>query len=430
MRRTKDYIHNLANKIITETLEDKANEVMEKIKYGDVENAPTEFDYVAEGETCECGGKLYEGECMECGMKESEIMEKLHGNQKRLDKKPPFGKLTGADFKALRGEKNETIYEIEMSEGETCECGSKEFYEGECVECGMSKGEFMEFGSGDSDFTAGMDEEMEEGNKFTGMLKKTKKGDDFEMNGKKYKDTSNLDETLYRLNDGSESALFTENEIIDIIENIIIEQKKKEKDNIKKGVQHKGTSVYEKAFKGSGKENKEYLDSVAKKFTEYLKTGSKGKYDANPNFFPKGNGQLEKMAAKKYTMSDDGDEFLNDFMRPGMENLDYDEIHPDEDWMKDNIEGSSRTGNNPEWANAEETELGEKINKKRKANKFAQAKRQAYRKSKQPVTDGTGENSGKGVDIKLESINEKEQIKLNEEFDRMKSLIGYNNKTQ
>jgi hypothetical protein len=150
----------------------------------------------------------------------------------------------------------------------------------------------------------------------------------------------------------------------------------------------------------------------------------------NPKHFPKGNGQLEKMKTQKYTMSDDGKEFLDDFMRPGMENLDYDEIHPDEDWMKDNIEGSSRTGNNPKWANAEETELGEKINKKRKTNKYAQAKRTAYRKSKQPVTDGTGENAGKGVDIKLESTNEKQNVKLNEEFNRMVNLMNYDNKTQ
>jgi len=136
------------------------------------------------------------------------------------------------------------------------------------------------------------------------------------------------------------------------------------------------------------------------------------------------------MKAKKYTMSDDGKEFLDDFMRPGMENLDYDEIHPDEDWMKDNIEGSSRTGNNPEWANAVETDLGEKINKKRKANKYAKAKRQAYRKSKQPVTDGVGENAGQGIDIKVESIDEKKGIKLNEEFDRIKNLMSYTKKTQ
>jgi hypothetical protein len=74
--------------------------------------------------------------------------------------------------------------------------------------------------------------------------------------------------------------------------------------------------------------------------------------------------------------------------------------------------------------------LGEKISKKQKAKKFHKAKEIAYRKSKQPVTDGTGENSGSGVNIKLESVNEKQTQKLNEEFDRMKGLIGYNRKTQ
>ena len=74
--------------------------------------------------------------------------------------------------------------------------------------------------------------------------------------------------------------------------------------------------------------------------------------------------------------------------------------------------------------------MGEKINKKRKANKYAKVKRQAYRKSKQPVTDGTGESSGNGVDIKVESVNEKQVIKLTEEFDRIKNLMNYDNKTQ
>jgi len=478
MNRTKQYLNNLVNKIITETLKDKADEVMEKIK-------SSEFDYVEEEETCE-----------QCGSKD-EVMEKLHGKQHKLDKNKN-GKIDKNDFKMLRGE---------MSEGETCEqCGGGEFYEGECVECGMKKGEMLEFGTGRADFTAGMDEdyltekwkgnvkvektgehagksiseidkeikalktksekyqkegkkvpssikekmselyfakrakkdwpgkgkvdvdeEVEEGNAFSGAREKAieagKKS--FKVDGKTYPVKGDLDETLYRLVDGEESALFTENEIIDIIENIV----KEEKDNIKKGVQHKGLSTYEKAHKGSGKENKEYLDSVAKKLTEYIKDGSKGKYETNPKHFPKGNGQLEKMQAKKYTMSDDGKDFLDDFMRPGMENLDYDQIQPDEDWMKKNIEGSSETGNNPEWANAEETDLGEKINKKRKENKYAKAKRTAYRKSKQPVTDGTGENSGSGVDIKLESVDKKTE-KLNEEFQRIQQLMGYTQKTQ
>jgi hypothetical protein len=117
-------------------------------------------------------------------------------------------------------------------------------------------------------------------------------------------------------------------------------------------------------------------------------------------------------------------------MRPGMEVLVPDEIQYDEDWVSDNIKGSSRTGNNPDWANAEETELGEKINKKRKNQKYHKAKMTAYRKTSVPVTDGVGENAGKGVKIKTESIDSKTKKKLNEEFDRMKSLMGYDDITQ
>jgi hypothetical protein len=222
----------------------------------------------------------------------------------------------------------------------------------------------------------------------------------------------------------NESALFTEEEIIDIIEAIIVEE-----DNIKKGKSPAGYAAYEKSHKGSGKEEDDYMKELSKKMIDYMKDGSKGKYEMNPKHFPKGNGQLEKMKTKKYTMSDDGKDFLNDFMRPGMEDLVPEEIGYDEDWVTDNIKGSSRTGNG-KWANSEETDLGEKISKKQKAKKFHKAKEIAYRKSKQPVTDGTGENSGSGVNIKLESVNEKQTQKLNEEFDRMKGLIGYNRKTQ
>jgi hypothetical protein len=164
-----------------------------------------------------------------------------------------------------------------------------------------------------------------------------------------------------------------------------------------------------------------------KKMKDYLKDGSKGKFETEPEHFPKGNGQLAKMAAKKYTMSDDGKQFIDDYMRPDMADLVPDEIEYDQEWVGDNIKGSSRTGNNPKWANAEKTDLGDKIHKKMKDQKYRKAKLAAYRKSKQPITDGTGENSGKGVNIKLES---KETKKLNEEFDRMKGLISYDRKTQ
>ena len=227
-----------------------------------------------------------------------------------------------------------------------------------------------------------------------------------------------------------ESIQLSEEEMIDLIENIIKEQKSKET-KLRPIGKPRGLETYEKAHKGSGKENEDYIKSVAKKMKDYLKDGSKGEYETSPKHFPKGNGQLEKMKSKKYTMSKDGSDFIDDFARPGMENLDYDEIHPDENWMKDTIEGSSRTGNNPKWANAEETELGEKINKKRKENKLAKAKRMAYNKSAQPViSDKTGEGDGKGLNIKLESENVKQLKMLNEEFSKISNLISYNRKTQ
>ena len=270
------------------------------------------------------------------------------------------------------------------------------------------------------------EKEMEEGNAFTDKLRHTPKGGKFKLGNKEYTDNSSLEEeVLYKLQSGKDSELFTESEIVDMIEQIIME----EKDNIKKGKTPAGLEAYEKAHKGSGKENDDYMKEFTKKITEYTKDGSKEKFTTDAKHFPKGNGELEKMSKKAYVMSDNGKEFLEDYMSPGMEDLVPEEIEYDEDWVKDNIKGSSRTGNNPEWANAVETDLGEKLVKKQKAKKFHKAKETAYRKSKQPISDGTGENSGSGVNIKLESVDKKTE-KLNEEFNRMKSLIGYSQRTQ
>ena len=348
--KNNTYYDNILKKVLTETLTNKADELIGKIN--ELNNAPTEFDYVAEGETCEqCGGKeMIEGECMECGgMREEdgEVMEKIYGKQSRIDKNKN-GKIDSQDFKMMR------------------------------------------------------------------KRRETKESDDINEN------------VLYKLEYINESAVFTEDEIIDIIEGII-----KEEDNIKRGKSPAGYSAYEKSHKGSGKEEDDYMKDLAKKMKDYLKDGSKGKYEMNPKIFPKGNGQLEKMEKKAYEISKDGEDFLNDYMRPGMENLDYDEIHPNEDWMKDNIEGSSRTGNNPEWANAEQTELGEKINKKRKEKKFTKNRRKAYNKSPQPVvSDKPGQESGQGLQITSESVNDKQTQKLTEEFTRMKQLMGYEDNTQ
>jgi hypothetical protein len=233
-------------------------------------------------------------------------------------------------------------------------------------------------------------------------------------------------EVKYQLEVGGKGFIVSEEKLLDIIEKAVL----KEQNNISKGKTPKGLGEYERAVKKSKKENDDYLKSVKKKMGDYLKDGSKGDYEENPKHFPKGNGQLEKMKTKKYTMSDDGKEFLDDYMRPGMENLVPDEIEYDEKWVKDNIEGSSRTGNNPEWANAEETDLGKKLSKKMKDQKYRKAKMAAYRKSKQPITDGTGENSGSGVNIKLESDLDKRRNLVLEEFSKIQKLINYDRATQ
>ena len=59
-------------------------------------------------------------------------------------------------------------------------------------------------------------------------------------------------------------------------------------------------------------------------------------------------------------------EYIDNFTAAALENLDYDEIHPDEKWVDDLTVGSSRTGNNPEWANAVETPTNQRRNKIRR----------------------------------------------------------------
>lgn len=479
------YIDNLVSKIINETLEGRANSLVSKINElggmdddhrksdkpnlskmtdkeienllkkpvrggmsSDDEEKWNELD--EESEVCECGGGMYEGECMECGKsymdediydvddldsknefdyvqeeeseKEEEnsefcryqkkmfgpederyqekclgmemnMNERLRGNQKKIDKNKN-NKIDAEDFRMLRkgGETDEQWQALAAD---------------------------MAVAAAPSVATWALDKAFGESNE------SKKKFPDLSGDGK----VTRKDVLMGRGVKLKKSLKLSESEMIDLIEKIVLEDKVKS--NIKNLTEPKGLTTYKRAFKGSGKENDDYIKSVAKKMKEYLKDGSKGDYETNPKHFPKGNGQLEKMKKTAYEVSKEGEEFLDGYMRPGMENLDYDEMHPNEDWMKDNIEGSSRTGNNPEWANAEETELGAKLNKKRKENKYAKAKRAAYNKSPQPViSDKPGQESGKGLHIKAESTEVKTDKKLNEEFEKMKSLISYDRKTQ
>lgn len=229
----------------------------------------------------------------------------------------------------------------------------------------------------------------------------------------------------YKGAEHKESITMTESEMINFIEKIVKEEK------LKSLGKTKGLNVYEKSHRGSGKENDDYLKSVAKKMKDYLKDTSKGDYETNPDFFPKGNGELGDMKKKAYIPSDAIKDYVDNLTAAGLENLDYDEIHPNEDWVSDNIEGSSRTGNNPKWANTGKSNVNKKRNEIRKKNMLAKIKRKAYNKSPQPVvTDETGDTGTGKLMMKLESTEDKNVNKLHEEFSKMKNLITYNKKTQ
>jgi len=447
------YLDNLVSKILKETLEEKADTLVSKIK----------------GDVCECGGQMYEGECNECGNMYEDMSEGIYDVDNTLD----------GEFDYV-GE-SEDFVDDEENTGEdkekTCKYHIENFGKNDPVTKEMCQGINITEALKGRKRRQGKKSETDEGNAFTGALSKARKtGDkDFEVGGKKFetkegkkfpdltgdgkvtrKDilvgrgvklkNSKFQKDVKKVNKISKSHGMEENfkksyklsesEMVSMIEKIVLEQKSKEvkdpaeKNNIKGfGGSPKGFEVYKKAHNGSGKENDNYIKDVTKKMKDYLKDGSKGDFDMNPKMFPKGNGELEKMKKKAYVMGDDGKEFIDDFMSPGMENLSYDQIHPNEEQITNNIEGSSKTGNDSSYANAVETDVNKKLNAKRKANKFAKARAMAYNKAPQPVKDFTGEEGGKGVNIKLEST-EKKTKQINEEFDRIKSLMGYNQKTQ
>ena len=240
-----------------------------------------------------------------------------------------------------------------------------------------------------------------------------------------------------------ESIELTESEMIDLIEQIVLEQKS---DKSFGGKKPKGMAETEKAQKGSKKENDDYIKSVTKKLKDYLKDGSKGGYETNPKHFPKGNGELAKMEKMTYQADDTTSEYIDNFTAAGQENLVYDEIEPNDDWISSNIEGSSKTGNNPEWGNAVETGVNKKRNQIRKDNLLGAVKQMAYNKAPQPATvekDSNGpvgkfnKKFGKDAGKKaakilnhLESVEEKNDILLSEEFNKMKNLMNYNKTTQ
>jgi len=503
------YLDNLVSKILSETLEEKADTLVSKIK----------------GDMCEqCGGNMNEDVCEQCGTSRGDMEEGIYD----VDDIDNSNEFDYVEEQEIIGSDEENTDEDRMK---TCKYHIDNFGKEDPVTVEMCQGlnitealkgrqrkldknknnkidaedfkllrkDKKEKSGGSMKFSDkyGMEEqETQEGNAFSGALAKAKKEgkDSFEVDGKKYSVKEGKEKFIQKATDkmekkgtdgsfkrycggevtkscidkamesGSpslvkkanfaknikgyegakhkkkikESYQLTESEMIKLIEKIVLEQKSKtvkdpaEKNNIKgMGGSPRGLEVYKKVHKQDGKENEDYLKDVTKKMKDYLKDGSKGEYDMNPKIFPKGNGELAKMSKKAYIPSDAVKDYTDNLTAAGQENLMYDEIHPNEEWVTDNIEGSSRTGNNPDWANTGETDVNKQRNTIRKNNLLGQIKKKAYNKAPQPiVNDKTGEDKGSKLLAKLESTEPKQSKQISEEFDRMKSLIGYNKKTQ
>jgi len=331
-----------------------------------------------------------------CGS--SSMNEALKGKQRLLDKNKN-NKIDAEDFKLLRkGKKEETNEEEKFIQKAVKKMEKK-----------GTEGSFKKYCGGEVTKSC-IDKAMKSGD--PELVKKA----NFAKNIKAYKGAIH-----------KESIRMTESELVNLIEKIIIEEQKLKS----VGGTPKGLSKYKEVHNKSGKENEDYLKSVTKKMKEYLKDGSKGEYSTEPKIFPKGNGELDEMNKKAYVPSEAVQDYTDNFTAAALENLDYDEIHPNEEWVSNNVEGSSKTGNNPEWANSVETDVNKKRNKIRKDNLLGKIKRKAYNKAPQPiVTDKVGEDKGDKIMAKLESVEPKKTEKLNEEFDRMKMLFLYNKKTQ
>jgi hypothetical protein len=266
----------------------------------------------------------------------------------------------------------------------------------------------------------------------------------------------NLALTLKNIKESVNKLTLTEDELIDMIEKIVVEQKvkdKAEKNNITKK-EATGLKKTEKVLAASGKENEDYAKEVVKKMKDYVKAGSKGEYTESPETFPQSNYTMDKMKEKtmKYHPSQAVDEYIDAFAHPGMTNLVYDEIKPDDKKIDKYLKGDSTTGNavrdkdGKALGNVVPSDLGDKFKKNYDENLYgAEQMNVSYKRQPQPVDvggsekmDGSLKSIRKGSTAKAQKImnqleskqEEKKKVKVNEDMEKIKNLITYNRKTQ
>ena len=266
----------------------------------------------------------------------------------------------------------------------------------------------------------------------------------------------NLALTLKDIKESVNKLTLTEDELVDMIEKIVLEQKvkdKAEKSNIK-SKEATGLKKTEKVQAASKKENEDYAKQVVEKMKKYVKAGSKDEYNESPETFPQSNYTMDKMKEKtmKYHPSQAVDEYIEAFSHPGMTNLVYDEIKPDDKKIDKYLKGDSTTGNavkdknGKALGNVAPSDLGDRFKKNYDEILYgAEQMNVSYKRQPQPVDvggsdkmDGSLKSIRKGSTNKAQKImnqleskqEEKKKVKVNEDMEKMKNLITYNRKTQ
>lgn len=269
----------------------------------------------------------------------------------------------------------------------------------------------------------------------------------------------NLALTLKSVKESLKPSLrLNEEELIDMIEQIVVEQKTKDKDE-KNNISKKspeGLTKTEKVLGKNKKENDDYAKDVVKKMKDYMKdmfSGSNG-YDENPDDFPQSNYDMEKEHNEmKYHPSDAVEEYIEAFAYPGMTNLVYDEIKPDEEMISRQIKGHSKNGNSVSGPDGKalgnvskrSEKTGERFKKNFDENLYgAEQMSGSYKRQVAPVDIAGGKkqqgslssikqgsvNKAQKILNQSESTEDKESKVITEEMVKMKNLMNYNRKTQ
>ena len=268
----------------------------------------------------------------------------------------------------------------------------------------------------------------------------------------------NMALTLGGLNESRNILTLSENELIDMIEQIVKEEIVKdpsEKNNFSVN-KPQGLKKTEKAQGESKKENDNYSKEVVKKMKDYMKDmymGGKG-YEENPNDFPQSNYDMEKEHNEmKYHPSDAVEEYIEAFSYPGMTNLVYDEIKPDDEMISRQIKGDIKNGNAVTGKDGKalgnvskrSEKVGDRFKKNFDENLYgAEQMNVSYKRQPQPVDiAGSKKQNGSLKSIKSSSTGKAEKIMnqlesteakatkiINEDLQKMKNLISYNRKTQ